>query len=133
MTTEMHIGFTGTRYGLSVEQKMEIKKVLGSYNSTTIIVHHGDCIGADTDFHTICKEIGIKTIIHPPIDEKLRAFNIGDVILPSKEYIERNHDIVENTSLLIACPYDKKKEITRSGTWATIRYARKLLKKVELI
>jgi hypothetical protein len=37
----------------------------------------------------------------------------------------RNHDIVDETELLIACPGELA-EAVRSGTWATVRYARKL-------
>jgi hypothetical protein len=46
------IGFTGNRYGLSIEQKSHIKFILDNY--TNIIVSHGDCVGADTDFHNLC-------------------------------------------------------------------------------
>ena len=132
---EVHLGFTGTRSGLTDIQRIDVKNILESYSSVNIVVHHGDCIGADTDFHKICREIGhnIKIVIHPPIDVKLRAFNSGDVCLSPKKYIKRNHDIVNNTTLLIACPHDKTKEINRSGTWATIRYASKHLKPVKLI
>jgi len=45
--------------------------------------------------------------------------------MPEKTYLERNLDIVKNSSLLIACPINKNKEELRSGTWSTIRKARK--------
>ena len=46
------IGFTGNRYGLNSEQKVQIIRILDKYNN--MIVSHGDCIGSDTDFHNLC-------------------------------------------------------------------------------
>lgn len=119
------IGFTGTRHGLSEEQKNQIKLILDKYDN--IVVLHGDCIGSDTDFHNLCRNENknIKICILPPNNPTLRAFNSGDLILPEKPYLERNSDIVENSDILIACPLDKNKEELRSGTWSTIRKAKK--------
>ena len=36
-----------------------------------------------------------------------------------------NLDIVKNSSILIACPIDKNNQQLRSGTWSTIRKAKK--------
>ena len=46
------------------------------------------------------------------------------VVHTPKDYLERNHDIVDETDMLIATPGEEQ-EVQRSGTWATIRYARK--------
>jgi hypothetical protein len=142
----VEIGFTGTRKGINEIQKNEIKKYLKYYieNSCNIIARHGDCIGADTDFHNICIELSkdypnkINIYIHPPINKKYRAYNNLDnnynniFILPEKEYLERNKDIVNNSDILLAAPEDKNIESTRSGTWFTIRYAKKYNKKIKL-
>ena len=64
--------------------------------------------------------------IYPPDNPILRAFNKGDVIMKEKSYLHRNIDIIKNSSLLVACPVDKNKEELRSGTWSTIRQAKKL-------
>ena len=53
--------------------------------------------------------------------------------MPPKPYLKRNEDIVNKCDVLIACPIDKNKEILRSGTWATIRKARKLNKTIYLL
>ena len=42
-----------------------------------------------------------------------------------KGYLDRNHDIVDAADVLIAAPSGTT-EKRRSGTWATVRYARKL-------
>lgn len=127
----IRIGFTGNRDGINQNQAEEIKSILDKYDN--IIVSHGDCIGSDTDFHNLCIEyrnahINKKIIIQifPPNDPKLRAFNNGDILEKEESYLKRNLNIVKNSSILIACPKDKNKEILRSGTWSTIRQARKL-------
>lgn len=53
--------------------------------------------------------------------------------MPEKPYLKRNDDIIKNSQILIACPIDKTKEILRSGTWSTIRKARKLDKNVLIL
>jgi hypothetical protein len=130
MEEQIKIGFTGNRYGLNDEQKEQIVYLLDKYNN--IIVSHGDCIGSDTEFHDICvnyrnininKQIRID--IYPPNISKLRGFNKGDIIMNEKPYLQRNSDIINNSSILIACPIDKNKEEIRSGTWSTIRKAKK--------
>jgi hypothetical protein len=49
-----------------------------------------------------------------------------------KEYLDRNHDIVDSSDLLIAVS-ESTVEVLRSGTWATIRYAKKLRKPIKII
>ena len=124
------IGFTGNRYGLNHEQKLQIISILDKYNN--FIISHGDCVGSDTDFHNLClnyknKHPNKNIIIHiyPPNDPKFRAFNHGDFIMDEKSYLQRNFDIVKNSSILIACPIDKNNQQLRSGTWSTIRKAKK--------
>jgi len=49
-----------------------------------------------------------------------------------KEPLARNRDIVNMSDILIAAPGEKA-EVLRSGTWATIRYARKMSRKLLVI
>ncbi len=125
----MKIGFTGTQTGLSPDQR----GTLYVYAATCSIkdeFHHGDCIGADAEAHDIFGLMDVPIVIHPPVNEAKRAFRKGTV-LPAKDYLARNHDIVDACDVLIACPSGKEK--LRSGTWATIRYARKIGKPVRII
>lgn len=133
-----HIGFTGTHKGMTDKQKRELKDVLllwhDAYSDNcTIVFHHGDCIGADAEAHDIAWMLGYVIEIHPPIRSKFRAFKNGDYCFKPKPYLERNRDIVDYADdELIACP-SSEKEVLRSGTWSTVRYARKQDKKVTII
>lgn len=99
-----------------------------------VAVHHGDCIGADAAFHDLCNHQGISIIIHPPLEDRKRARCSGPnvTILPSKTFLARNHNIVDACEVLIAAPF-KEKEVLRSGTWATVRYAEKIGRPVYLV
>ena len=95
-------------------------------------VHHGDCLGGDAEFHAICLDLEFEIHIHPPLIPKNRAFcHPADFTYTPKAYLSRNHDIVDACDILIAAP--AKPETRRSGTWATIRYARKQKKPIALI
>lgn len=138
MEEQIKIGFTGNRFGLNSEQKIQIISILDKYEN--IIVSHGDCIGSDTEFHNICMDYKntypnkkIRIDIYPPNNYNLRAFNKADVLMDEKPYLERNLDIIKNSSILIACPIDKNKEELRSGTWSTIRKARKYNLKIYIL
>lgn len=135
---EYHVGFTGTQIGLVKRQKEILKEELYfRYASSTMkgfrpIFHHGGKMsGADAEAHDMARDIGYIITIHPPEKSRLRANCDGDKVLWRRSYLDRNHDIVNSCSVLIACP--KGKEYLRSGTWATIRYARKVDKPVILI
>jgi len=88
-------------------------------------VHHGDCINSDARFNAICnmRIIPPEIHIHPPDNPKKRAWCIGDIMYEEKPYMKRNQDIVNASGVLIATPHGP--EVVRSGTWATIRRARK--------
>jgi predicted Rossmann fold nucleotide-binding protein DprA/Smf involved in DNA uptake len=51
---------------------------------------------------------------------------------PEKPYLARNRDIVLETIALIAAPAEPLEQI-RSGTWSTVRFAKKQGKTVILI
>jgi len=52
--------------------------------------------------------------------------------MPEADYLARNHFIVAYSEELVAAPKSNKEEL-RSGTWATIRYARKRKRMVTII
>lgn len=122
----IHVGFTGTQRGMAMPHMLSVRRVLAGLGRP-LWAHHGDCIGADKDFHDLCRETcrGIVAGItgHPPDNPVKRAFCQFDVLLEPKPYLVRNHDIVDDTSIMIATPGEAD-EVVRSGTWATVRYAR---------
>ena len=126
------IGFTGTRKGMTKAQMKSLLKVLEKLKFRE--VHHGDCIGADKQFHNLIRLFFPKAriVIHPPNIPTYRAFCKGDIILPEKYYLDRNEDIVKSSDIIIACPKEFK-EVKRSGTWSTVRCARRLGKSVIII
>ena len=111
MNQTHHIGFTGSRFGLSEQQKKEIIAILDQCR--TMVVNHGDCIGSDADFHDLClkyrKDTGkdLTIQIHPPDNKSFRAFKLGDVIMKEEPYLKRNDNIIKQSNFLIACPIDK--------------------------
>jgi len=96
------------------------------------IRHHGDCIGADAQAHDIAVSLGCKVIIHPPDNARQRAFKSGAHIRAPKPYLVRNKHIVRETELLIAMPSEFSEQ-HRSGTWSTVRYARRVGRAVRVI
>jgi hypothetical protein len=126
----MKVGITGSRNNLSKEQLDKFIKFLKDNNPAEI--HHGDCIGADSMCHDIAESFNIKIVIHPPDNNTMRANKKSDNIMQVEKYLKRNHNIVDTTDILVAFP-PTKEEILRSGTWATIRYAKKKNKQVFII
>lgn len=126
------VGFTGTQIGMTEKQKEKAMFLFGVLQMREF--HHGDCIGADADAHRmmLLMHRGRWVIIHPPLNPSKRAFCKEGKILPEKDYIPRNHDIVDSTDVLIATPKTMEEEL-RSGTWATVRYARRRNKDVLII
>lgn len=128
------VGFTGTQIGCTPQQRaaLRLRFEIMLQQSGRCEFHHGDCIGADADAHSEAVAAFFRTVSHPPIVTSKRAFTRNDVELQAKEYLERNRDIVNETYGLIACPKFGLEEL-RSGTWATVRYARKLKRPILII
>lgn len=138
------VGFTGTQHGMTLEQATTVARLLREEGAT--VLHHGVCIGADEEAHFIGQAKGIGAVLHPPKNKSKMSTRILDYatycpllgagtvlnVYSPAEYIDRNHDIVDATEQLIAAP-QKKVEVVRSGTWATIRYACKTGKPVRIV
>lgn len=133
----MDVGFTGTQHGMTANQARSFMKFLADLGITC--GHHGCCVGVDKQVHILLMwllgENGI--ILHPPEDlSKVPSGIFGSFpaenIRKPRPYLERNHDIVDETKRLVGLPYQSH-EIMRSGTWATVRYAKKTDKPVTII
>lgn len=135
----LHVGFTGTKLGMQPNQRLELAEHLSYLKKLGFThFHHGDCIGADAQAAKIAKQFGFIVVAHPghPRDKSntmYRAFtDFNDEVREVKPFIKRDHDIVDETERMIATPAGCTEEI-RSGTWTTVRYARKQGKKIHII
>lgn len=129
------ISFTGTQRGMTQAQERRVSELLISWiGARQQFVHHGDCVGSDFRMHFLALKYGYEVHLHPPDNPVKRAFcTVGvTVVEPEKPYLERNTDIAAAGEVLIATPREYE-EVLRSGTWSTIRRARKLGKKIYIV
>ena len=124
----MHLAFTGTKEGWTINQAAMTKGVFKDLIDLGYdVMHNGDCKGSDYRAALMWKTsfYGKKLILHPPTNPKHRAFiDFANIVLPEGDYIVRDHQMVDMSSVLVGTP--ARPEYLRSGTWATIRYARKI-------
>ena len=144
----LSIGFTGTKMGMTSEQRDSLMNTLEELfvDVTILEFHHGVCKGADYEaeqeaiwaFLKVSKPYSDLTIHrHLPINTR----HVEEVPLVTgieykdwepEEYLDRNHTVVDESNILIATPMQFV-EVVRSGTWATVRYARKQDKRIIII
>lgn len=126
---ELKVSFTGTRGGMADGQMAALDRVLSTFQPALFV--HGDCLGADFNAHRLIltinasadHQIAINT--YPSNLEKTRAYTGEEYeVCEPLPPLERNPLIVDAGQLLIACPAGVS-ELIRSGTWATIRAARR--------
>ena len=128
----MKIGFTGTREGMSKAQFDQLAMVLRWLKKAHELdgdpakpeFHHGECPvnvgGADLEARDEAVAFGFKEVPHPPKNMTPAAM------------LARDRDIANICDVLIAAPRTDK-EVLRSGTWATIRYAKQCHKPVIML
>src|SRR6185295_3683952 len=90
------------------------------------------CVGADEQFVELAS--GAIMVGHPcdwPAMQSKAAIAASGQMRACRKPLDRNHDIVDETQMLIAAP--KGPEEQRSGTWATVRYARKLGRRIVIV
>ena len=122
---QLIVGFTGTRDGMTGAQKRVITMELAPLGADhQVIGLHGDCVGADADFHAICVALGYEVWIRPCTFENLRAHCDGRVIADPVGPMVRNREIVNQADRMLAAP-PTAEMLKRSGTWATVRMAMK--------
>jgi hypothetical protein len=120
----MILGFTGTQDGLTETQSEELERFLLQRRPAR--VNHGDCVGADAEFHSLVRSLvpDCEIFVYPCVKTGKRAFCKGDYAFDTAPPLDRNKAIVGASDELVACPKGCSEEV-RSGTWATVRYARR--------
>jgi len=143
----MDVVFTGTRNGTTPEQAGSIATALRELRELKDL-HHGACVGADEHFHLLGTESRAKDIyIYPAFKpgHAMRAvchnsidyWQLMNMPMPidplyRNRYMLKTVNDRKEDCILIACPRGNREEL-RSGTWATIRYARKIGMRVGII
>lgn len=123
----LKLGFTGTRNGATEAQLETLIKLVKELEPQE--VYHGSCMGADAEFHYVVGRLfpGHRRNIYPSNSRSTRWYvEIADtdyVREPAKPLV-RNQWIVDDADVLIGVS-PTPQEILRSGTWATIRMARR--------
>lgn len=126
----MILGFTGTKLGMTPAQHDAFRRFVRRFPVSRFV--HGGCVGSDTLAH------GAVRAFHPEIMIEIHPSNISGTrgvtvtvpmgrceIYPELPPLERNRIIVSRIHGLFAVPRTDREEI-RSGTWATVRYAREI-------
>lgn len=126
--SDYSVVFTGTQAGMTNEQSRNVAKAL----TKTRRMFNGLCIGADEEAHEIFRLIHGEhgTVIGFPSTIQGKCVDLTvDAIHPPANPLERNRTMVDEAiragnPLCVAAPRAMGEEL-RSGTWATVRYARK--------
>lgn len=116
------LGVTGSRDNRPDRLILKLMKFFSENDVSEL--HHGDCTGWNYQAFLVADDFGVKTVSHPPCKDAFRANTNSNVIMPEKPYLNRNKDIVNASTYLIAAPDGPERK--RSGTWSTVRYAKRV-------
>ncbi len=108
----MILGFTGTRRGMTQAQRAALADCVSALPARAV---HGGAVGADEEFDAFLVRIGMP------------AWDI-EVAGP----LVRNRTIARSCDYLVAAPATTE-EVVRSGTWMTVRRARKFGKPIIIL
>lgn len=129
------IGITGTRLGMSEQQKKKFLDLIAELKPDVFI--DGCCIGVDEECFLLVKEMEIQTVGRPGYSALTNeSINLNrsqyqrDIMHPSKTHFARNRDIVDESDIMIAIPYELN---GKGGTNYTIDYAIKRRKPLFII
>jgi len=127
----MIVGITGTRKQPSSSQLFQLEEELTLRNHGVLL--HGDCVGVDALAHDFARTEGYIIEVYPPDVDTYRAWRQGDTVYTPRPYRDRNQIIVDRCELLVAVPEGLESQHPRSGTWMTVRMARRAGKQLIVI
>lgn len=139
----MILGFTGTRQRMTPAQRAALPSVIAVLPQRVL---HGGAIGADTEFHDFIMTqplpCGVAIEIYPADEERQRFWvaQSHDVFYSGRDFLvhpvydplKRDGIIAYRCNALLAAPISMNEE-RRSGTWSTIRRARKFGRPITLL
>jgi hypothetical protein len=124
----MIVAMTGTQQGITYQQHWSFCKFLALYPDIDEVEAflNGDCIGADLAVTNLVATFWPHVQIwkYPGDIPSKRAGGFSHVTMDPSDCLSRNREMVERSGLLVAFPGEFH-EVLRSGTWATIRHARR--------
>lgn len=127
---------TATQRGLTKEQRLAAANffIRDDVQFDLEVFRHGGCIGGDEELEYLASSLTEALIICHRGDtpEKWADARYSHEFVDPLPNLERNHEMVDDAEHLLACTGEAF-EVQRSGTWATIRYARKQGKPITLI
>lgn len=138
----LNIGITGSRRFPRIQQRTKFGGILARLASTypgIVAIHHGCCTGADEQAHQIARRIpGCQIFGYPGMDKlgnspyRMQERDGFTELYEPDEYATRNLRIVKASAVMIACPQypEDDPRSLRSGTWQTVRYARRMHKPI---
>lgn len=129
------IGFTGSRIEPTHQQLEMLARLLEAFLERIrkpVVGLHGDCVGADAFFDATCEQLDIPRVCYPCTISGMRAGTSAKQLFEPQPPLVRNRMIANESDILIACPKEND-EVTRSGTWSTVRYARHAKKPIVIV
>ncbi len=129
----MILGFTGTRRGMTPAQRATLADCVSVLPARAV---HGGAVGADEEFDAFLVKAGMPAWdidVYPASAGRWQKWsNAGATTYSVAAPLARNRVIARRCDYLIAAPATAE-EVVRSGTWATVRYARKLGKSIVIL
>jgi len=120
----VRVAFTGTQFGMTLYQQLSLAQLMRSLERPWQC-NHGGAAGADTEAHEIAYNAGCRDLhVWLPLGKTWPPMPSTTIHHTGLSALGRNHLTIYGADLLIATPRQAR-EIRRSGTWATVRYARK--------
>lgn len=131
------VGFIANRAGLTCPQFRTLTRLLVDREGPGAVagvelVRRGNETDADTDFARVVRWMDPRpgVVVHSCLGDARGDWSAG--FEKAETPTDRNRAIVDGCEVLIACPREPSEE-PRSGTWATIRYARTVSRAVVVV
>lgn len=140
--SEFILGFSGTRFGATAAQERTLGIVLASLNPAPAEFWHGDCVGADVQFHDRVLRTFGGTAVFQLWPSNLRTRAHCEILykFPGNRYtihepadpVLRTRHIANSCRVLIITPRESE-PMPRGGTWLAYHTALARRKQIIII